>query len=623
MSGVVPSPLDVCERAVDPVAAGSVVGVSACCGVPDADCFASAFSAASVPAVPDSLLQVPPDSALAAPSAFAGWGMALGPSDRALAPLPDPCLEPESDAPPLAAAVPVSRPPAPTTSRVSLAVLSTWSVDRQLVALEDALLGSERPDQGGSSVPTLVARSACSSSDWDFSSVLATNEGNQAEQQRPPSMFLGARAERMQQLAEESFVAIPDVLPPDAPFEAVHRPSSAFIESSACPVRDPDGRVVQWPWETPNAVFGGAGYALPKQQRLAHRTDALRLKGMNASMASGDMGRGSTGVNHWRKFCAQEDTPHDRPIDPSSPLWVKLEEEMLAMQFCCALVQDRGVAPDTAACYFGQVQGWHSKEHGIKLAAGMKLARLPAMLKGLRRVLGANARAVRRGVAPAALKLGMDAILDRSVPAHANIRAALALALQGLLRSAEYACDSGVKFNPAKHLTRADIVECSAERLVVMMLPCKNMRHLTGKTCPLVIGSGGELVDAVAEVRNMMAVDPVSPLAAGSTPLFRDPATGEPLRTAHMRQWVRDVMRAAGVSDPSHFGTHSLRIGGATALFAAGADPTVIRTMGRWSSDCYRLYVRACFESTLKWSRLAGSTQVHDLAGEFDEVDYY
>ena len=35
------------------------------------------------------------------------------------------------------------------------------------------------------------------------------------------------------------------------------------------------------------------------------------------------------------------------------------------------------------------------------------------------------------------------------------------------------------------------------------------------------------------------------------------------------------------------------------------------------------LYVRACFESTLKWSRLAGSTEVHDLAGEFDEVDYY
>ena len=70
-------------------------------------------------------------------------------------------------------------------------------------------------------------------------------------------------------------------------------------------------------------------------------------------------------------------------------------------------------------------------------------------------------------------------------------------------------------------------------------------------------------------------------------------------------------------------GAHSLRIGGATALFAAGAEPTIIRTMGRWSSDIYRLYVRACFNQTLDWSRKAGSTLVHDVAQEFDEVDSY
>ena len=39
--------------------------------------------------------------------------------------------------------------------------------------------------------------------------------------------------------------------------------------------------------------------------------------------------------------------------------------------------------------------------------------------------------------------------------------------------------------------------------------------------------------------------------------------------------------------DPLLFGAHSLRIGGATALFAAGAETIHIRTMGRWSSDCY------------------------------------
>eukprot|EP00966_Prymnesium_polylepis_P018184 419422-Prymnesium_polylepis.1 len=71
---------------------------------------------------------------------------------------------------------------------------------------------------------------------------------------------------------------------------------------------------------------------------------------------------------------------------------------------------------------------------------------------------------------------------------------------------------------------------------------------------------------------------------------------------------MKALMASVG-QHPEHFGAHSLRIGGATALFAAGADPTIIRTMGRWSSDSYRLYVRACFPQTIEWSRRAGSQQ--------------
>ena len=55
----------------------------------------------------------------------------------------------------------------------------------------------------------------------------------------------------------------------------------------------------------------------------------------------------------------------------------------------------------------------------------------------------------------------------------------------------------------------------------------------------------------------------------------------------------------------------------------AGADPTVIRTMGRWSSDIYRLYVRACFERCCEWTCKAGSTAVTDLTVEFAEVEAY
>ena len=45
--------------------------------------------------------------------------------------------------------------------------------------------------------------------------------------------------------------------------------------------------------------------------------------------------------------------------------------------------------------------------------------------------------------------------------------------------------------------------------LVVMMRPCKNMRHLSGKTVPLAIGAGGSFIDAVWEMNNLLRVDPV------------------------------------------------------------------------------------------------------------------
>ena len=398
--------------------------------------------------------------------------------------------------------------------------------------------------------------------------------------------------------------------------------SSSFTVFS----RDPDscvdeyGLPITWPWEGQQERLG----AFLEPHRLQpHRTDALVSKAMRNSTADGNMGRFSTGVKHWHTFCLVEELTPNRPLDPNSSLQQKLLEEQLCMRFCAALVEDRSLQASTIKTYFGQLQGWHSKEHGIRLCAGLKLNRLPAMLKGLRRILGDTEQKMRRGIAPQVLRKAFDLVLDPTVPAHANIRAALALALQGLLRGSEFAVDEGKAFDPARHLTRADVRVLTDSQLVIMMLPCKNMRHLNGKTIPLAIGAGGEFVDAVSEMRNLLRVDPVSDEMAATTPMFRDVDSNQPLRTGSLRRLLQSLMLSVG-EEPKHFGLHSLRIGGATALFAAGATPTVIRTMGRWSSDCYRLYVRACYEQTLFWSSKCGSTQVRDLAGQwFDEVSYY
>jgi hypothetical protein len=305
------------------------------------------------------------------------------------------------------------------------------------------------------------------------------------------------------------------------------------------------------------------------------------------------------------------------------PLAQKLAEEQLCMQFIATLVEDRGIEPKTAAKYFSQVQGWHAKETGVKLCAGLKLARLPAMVKGLRKIIQHQPPKVRRGLSANALRKAMHICLDRNNPKHANIRAALSVAFQGLLRSAEYAWDKKGKIDLQKIMTRGDLRVLDPRKAVVMMRPCKNMRHLNGKTVPLVLAAGGSLIDAVAELRNLKRVDPDGWETQGDeVPLFRDPSTGLPLTTDFMRDEIKRLMATIG-EDHQEFGTHSLRIGGATALFAAGASPEVIRTMGRWSSDCYRLYVRACWQHSLEWSKVAGSTTVTDMHSEFDEVEHY
>ena len=379
-------------------------------------------------------------------------------------------------------------------------------------------------------------------------------------------------------------------------------------------VVDGDGLPVVWPWERAAAPSSS--------KRPLDSLDTFINEGLDAATKDGHRGRFSTGVRAWFSFHEDERSSPHRPMDPNSPIMARLQEEWLAMRYVCALVQERGVMVTTAAQYFSQVQGWHAREHGVKLAGGLKLERLPQMLKGLRRIMGDTAPTVRRGLAPQALRAAMDACLDPSIPEHANLRAAIATAFQGLLRGEEFATDTPTKWRAPDRLTRDDIKELTAERAVIMMHPCKNMHHLKGKTVPLVIGAGGHFIDAVAEIHNMLRVDPARGNDPALTPLFRNPITGLCITKEGVHQLVKQLMAAVG-ENPDHFGTHSMRIGGATALFAAGADPTVIRTMGRWSSDIYRLYVRACFERCCSWTARAGSATVTDVVVEFDEVDSY
>ena len=54
---------------------------------------------------------------------------------------------------------------------------------------------------------------------------------------------------------------------------------------------------------------------------------------------------------------------------------------------------------------------------------------------------------------------------------------------------------------------------------------------------------------------------------------------------------LQDSARCAGLPYESLKG-HSFRIGAASAAAAAGLPDWLIKVLGRWSSDCYQLYIR-------------------------------
>ena len=58
---------------------------------------------------------------------------------------------------------------------------------------------------------------------------------------------------------------------------------------------------------------------------------------------------------------------------------------------------------------------------------------------------------------------------------------------------------------------------------------------------------------------------------------------------------IKEAATKAG-QDASRYGTHSLRSGGATALFKAKVSGLAIKIFGRWKSSCVEMYTRICDE---------------------------
>ena len=125
----------------------------------------------------------------------------------------------------------------------------------------------------------------------------------------------------------------------------------------------------------------------------------------------------------------------------------------------------------------------------------------------------------------------------------------------------------------------------SAQQLVVTLRSFKTDSFRLGQS--LFIARTGSQVCAVTAMQHYFQL-----VATPSGPLFFFSfQSSRLLARSAVISLPRDIVRLAGLPFHSLTG-HTFRIGVASTAAAVGLPDWLIKIMGRWSSDCYQLYIR-------------------------------
>ncbi len=164
------------------------------------------------------------------------------------------------------------------------------------------------------------------------------------------------------------------------------------------------------------------------------------------------------------------------------------------------------------------------------------------------------------------------------------IHNALLLGFFGLLRASNLCPHNSKHFDPSRHLTRGDVV-LAAPGLILMLKWSKTMQVSHQPVCIPIPHMQDTLLDPVRWFQKMCQTIPCN----NTAPLFTLP-DGNPLTIRMLRDYFKVLISGLGLST-EQFSVHSLRRGGATATFRAGAEKIDIQRQGCWAGRTVMDYV--------------------------------
>ena len=223
---------------------------------------------------------------------------------------------------------------------------------------------------------------------------------------------------------------------------------------------------------------------------------------------------------------------------------------------------------------------------------------LQRIIAGLRRLYGEGDTRERRPITRDIL-LKLISRFDQTTLEGANLHAAFCLAFAGFLRMGEFTYDKVENDFGLWNLTRGS-VSLSDDRLFLVIPSCKTDPFRRGVT--LTISAASDEACAIKSLNNLFTRFP----KANHHPLFSNLA-GTFSRN-YVTKKLQDGIRALGYE--RNYTGHSFRRGAATSARLAGLSEEEIQLLGRWKSNCYRLYV----ETYLDW--IYNASRRHQLTQE-------
>ena len=295
-------------------------------------------------------------------------------------------------------------------------------------------------------------------------------------------------------------------------------------------------------------------------------------------------------------------------------------EDMLLSMFANALV-DKGNDPSTAKTYLSLVRSEHKRLTGRRLGCmpnGDVYGTAPECIKGLMRRKTAN-HARRLAILEVYLLEWFKILNLQADPFHRALKACVTACWQGLFRRSELCPAASLFLSWLSDPRRVSYASCTFLPDEVNPVKCvidintikTDTLYRKGARVELPFDSASES-NAAHNIWLMRKAMPLKPEEDPSQiPLFRYSYRNDTISVVQLERAVEEMMEVARRNGDwdgqGEAKTHSLRIGGATALYDAGCPEMVIRIAGRWSSDCYMLYVRNAQNQMAEWIKRMSS----------------